>query len=194
MGCHIIDPIFDALELGAPKTIKAKGEPLLPESGPTSCVVEYEFPGTKHTTDNVKVTWYEAGAKPPRDLFKAPSDWKGSENGVLFIGAKGNLFVGFPEMPELFPVADFEKHKWPDLQDHNHYQEWTNAIANGGKTSCPFSFSGPLTEAVLLGNVAFRTGKIIEWDSKNLKAKGAPEADQYIRRTYRKGWEVEGLS
>jgi predicted dehydrogenase len=194
MGCHIIDPIFDALELGTPKTIKAKGEPLLPESGPTSCVVEYEFPGTKHTTDNLKLTWYEAGKQPSRDLIKAPSDWKGTDNGIVFIGAKGNLFVGFPEMPELFPVADFEKHKWPDLQDHNHYQEWTNAIANGGKTSCPFSFSGPLTEAVLLGNVAFRTGKTIEWDSKNLKAKGTPEADPFIRRTYRKGWEVEGLS
>jgi len=193
MGCHIMDPIVNALELGPPKTVKAEGGPLLPESGPTACRVDYEFPGTPHTTSSVTLAWYEAGAQPPREIFLAPADWKGSLNGVLFRGSKGNLFVGFPEMPELFPVGDFKDHKWPDLQDHNHYQEWTSAIASGGKTSCPFSYAGPLTETVLLGNVAFRTGQTIEWDSANLKAVGVSQADQYIRRTYRKGWEVEGL-
>ncbi len=112
---------------------------------------------------------------------------------MLFRGEKGNLFVGFPKMPELFPVETFAGHKWPELEDHNHYQEWTSAIANGGKTGCPFSYSGPLTETVLLGNVAFRAAATIEWDSANLKAKGLPAADPFIRRKYRKGWEVEGL-
>ncbi|HVJ85451.1 MAG TPA: Gfo/Idh/MocA family oxidoreductase [Caulifigura sp.] len=193
MGCHIMDPIVNALELQAPTTVKAEGGPLLPESGPTSCKVDYEFPGTKHTTPTVKVTWYEAGAQPPREIFLAPTDWKNDTNGVLFRGEKGNLFVGFPKMPELFPKADFGNHKWPELQDHNHYQEWTSAIANGGPTGCPFSYSGPLTETVLLGNLAFRSGATIEWDSVNLKAKGLPAADQFIRRQYRKGWEVAGL-
>jgi predicted dehydrogenase len=193
MGCHIMDPIVNALELGPPSTVKAKGGPLLPESGPTSCQVDYSFPGTKHTTDNVTLTWYEAGAQPARELFQAPEDWKGSQNGVLFIGEQGNLFVGFPEMPELFPVAKFKDHKWPNFEDRSHYEEWTSAIANGGETSCPFSYSGPLTETVLLGNVAFRTGKTIEWDSANLKAKGLPAADEFIRSEYRKGWKIEGL-
>jgi len=194
MGCHIMDPIVNALELGPPSTVHAEGEPLLPESGPTSCRVKYEFPGTAHTTDIVSLTWYEAGEQPPREIFLAPKDWKGSLNGILFRGSKGNLFVGFPEMPELFPKEDFAKHEWPQVEDHNHYQEWTNAIATGAKTSCPFSYSGPLTETVLLGNVAFRTGQAIQWNSKDLKAEGQPGADPFIRRAYRAGWEIEGLS
>jgi hypothetical protein len=141
------------------------------------------------TNDAPRVTWYEAGRKPDRELFRAPADWPGSENGVLFIGEKGNLFVGFPEMPELFPRGDFAGFAFADVADHNHYTEWTSAIAGDssstGATSCPFSYSGPLTETVLLGNVAYRSGKKIEWDSANLKAVGAPEADKFLKREYR---------
>jgi hypothetical protein len=131
---------------------------------------------------------------PPRDLFQAPDDWKGSKNGVLFIGEKGNLFVGFPEMPELFPKEKFADYQFPDIPDHYHYREFTGAIASGGTTSCPFSYSGPLTETVLLGNVAYRSGETIEWDSKNLKVSNAAEANQFVKRDYRKGWEIPMLS
>lgn len=193
MGCHILDPVVNALKLGAPRTVRAEGPPPHPESGPLWCIVHYEFPGTDQTTDTVRVTWYEAGKQPPRELFQAPADWKGSANGVLFIGEKGNLFVGFPEMPELFPKSDFANVKLPELVDHNHYTEWTSAIAGGGTTSCPFSYSGPLTETVLLGNVAYRTGKTIDWDSDKLTANGVPEAQPLIRRAYREGWSVPGL-
>jgi predicted dehydrogenase len=194
MGCHILDPVVNALELGPPRMVRSEGPPPHAESGPLWCLVHYEFPGTKHTTDTVRLTWYEAGKQPPRETFKAPADWKGSQNGVLYVGAKGNLFVGFPEMPELFPKEDFASHKLPEFQDHNHYTEWTSAIVSGGKTSCPFAYSGPLTETVLLGNVAYRSGKAILWDSPSLRAVGAPEADKFVRRTYRAGWEVKGLS
>ncbi len=194
MGCHILDPVVGALELGPPQTIQADGPPPHPESGPLWCVVTYEFPGTRHTTEKVKVIWYEAGKQPPRDIFLAPKEWKGSKNGVLFVGARGNLFVGFPEMPELFPAGEFKDYQWADVQDHNHYREWTSAIAQSGTTSCPFEYSGPLTETVLLGNVAYRTGKTIHWDSAAMKAKGLPDADPYLRRDYRAGWDVPGLS
>jgi predicted dehydrogenase len=194
MGCHILDPVLNALELGPPRLITAEGPPPHPESGPLWCIVRYEFPGTQYTTDTLKLTWYEAGRQPPRDLFQAPDDWPVPTNAVLFVGAKGNLVVGFPEMPELFPKGEFGDQAIPNLPDHNHYTEWTDAIVGKGKTSCPFSYSGPLTETVLLGNVAFRTGKTIEWDSKHLKAVGVPEADSLIRRTYRAGWDVDGLS
>jgi predicted dehydrogenase len=194
MGCHILDPVVNALQLGPPKTVSAEGPPPHPESGPLWCIVRYAFAGTEYTTESLKLSWYEAGKQPPRELFQAPADWPGSLNGILFVGDKGNLFVGFPEMPELFPREKFADYQLPQFEDHNHYTEWTSAIVSGGKTSCPFSYSGPLTETVLLGNVAYRTGKTIEWDSANLKAVGAPEADQFVRRAYRKGWEVEGLS
>ncbi len=194
MGCHLIDPVINALELGPPKTITAEGPKPSAESGPEWCIVHYTFPGTKQTTETVDVHWYEAGLQPDRKLFQAPDDWAGSKNGVLYIGEKGNLFLGFPEMPELFPKMKFAGYKWPELKDHNHYQEWTNAVATGGTTSCPFSYAGPLTETVLLGNVAYRSGKTIQWDSKNMKAKGEPTADQYIKRNYRNGWNIDGLS
>jgi predicted dehydrogenase len=193
MGCHILDPVVHALELGAPKTVWAEGPPAERESGPTSCTVHWDFPGTKHTTEQLKLHWYEAGKKPPREIFQAPANWPMSQNAVLFIGEKGNLFLGFPEMAELFPKEKFLDHKFPQVAEHNHYTEWTDAILGKKPTSCPFSYSGPLTETVLLGNVAFRLGKKIEWDSQSLKAVGEPAADEFIRRTYRAGWEVAGL-
>jgi predicted dehydrogenase len=194
MGCHILDPVVNALELGPPASVRAEGPPPHPESGPLWCIVHYTFPGTQYTTDTLKLTWYEAGKQPPKELFKAPEDWAGSQNGVLYVGEKGNLFVGFPEMPELFPKGDFADYKWPKLEDNNHYTEWTSAIAEGKSTACPFSYSGPLTETVLLGNVAYRAGATIDWDSENLTARGLPAADRLIRREYRDGWQIEGLS
>lgn len=193
MGCHIMDPVINALQLGPPSTVSADGPPPHPESGPLWCVVDYVFPGTQWTTDELKLRWYEAGKQPDRALFKAPEDWAGSQNGVLFIGERGNLFVGFPEMPQLFPAGDFADYKMPDHQDNNHYQQWTNAIREGGETSCPFSYSGPLTETVLLGNVAYRTGKTIHWDSDKMVAADCPAADALIKRSYREGWGVAGL-
>ncbi|MCA8996914.1 MAG: gfo/Idh/MocA family oxidoreductase, partial [Planctomycetaceae bacterium] len=195
MGCHLLDPVVNALKLPAPKTIRAEGPEPHPESGPLWCIVHYEFPKTEYTAEpGAKVVWYEAGKQPPREIFQAPDDWKGSLNGVLFVGEKGNLFVGFPEMPELFPKEKFTKYQWPEFTDHNHYTQWTSAIAEGTKTSCPFSYSGPLTETVLLGNVAYRTGETIHWDSQSLKATNCPAADEFLRRDYRSGWEVPGLS
>ncbi|MCO6459070.1 MAG: Gfo/Idh/MocA family oxidoreductase [Pirellulaceae bacterium] len=194
MGCHLLDPVVHALQLGPPSTIAAEGPPPHAESGPLWCIVSYEFPGTRHTTDRVKVVWYEAGKQPDREMFQAPDDWPGSLNGVLFVGAKGNLFVGFPEPAQLFPAARFADYEMPRATEDNHYTQWTAAILGQGTTSCPFEYSGPLTETVLLGNVAYRTGKTIHWDSQALAAKGVPEAGEFVRRAYRPGWEQSGKS
>ena len=125
--------------------------------------------------------------------FQAPDDWPGSENGVLFVGEKGNLFVGFPEDPELFPRGAFRDFDWPEFTEDNHYTQWSNAILGQDQTSCPFSYSGPLTETVLLGNVAFRSGQPVEWDSQRMQVTNHPAANDLLRRTYRAGWEVPGL-
>ena len=194
MGCHLLDPVVNALQLSAPTTVSAEGPEPNPESGPLWCIVHYTFPETRYATADNLVHWYEAGKQPDRSVFQAPADWAGSQNGVLFIGDKGNLFVGFPEMPELFPKEKFADYKWPELKDHNHYQEWTRAVAGVGTTSCPFSYSGQLTETVLLGNVAYRSGQTIHWNSEKLIAENQPGAAKFVRRPYRKGWEVDGLS
>lgn len=193
MGCHLIDPVVNALRLGPPTKVSAQGPPVHAESGPSWCEIDYTFAGTELTTESLTVRWYEAGRQPDPALFQAPADWKGTLNGLLFIGEKGNLFVGFPEMPELFPKEKFADYQWADLPDHNHYQEWVSAIRESRPASTPFSYAGPLTETVLLGNVAYRCGSAIEWDSKNLTVTNVKEANEFLRRPYRKGWEVAGL-
>jgi len=190
MACHIFDPMVAALGLGAPSKVRAEGPPPHPESGPEWLLAHYEFPGTEWTAERLAVTWYEAGRRPPRELFEAPEDWPGSKNGLLFVGEEGRLFVGFPEMPEIFPAERFADYKWADLPDHNHYLEWTDAIRGSGTTVAPFSYSGPLTETALLGNVAYRVGAEIEWDAASLHATNHEAANAYLRRAYRAGWEV----
>lgn len=187
MGCHLLDPVFSALELKAPTKVSAKGPQPDPESGPLWCEVAYTFPATRFTAGSCNVIWYEAGRQPRREIMKAPKDWPGSKNGVLFVGEKGNVFVGFPEPPQLFPVADFAQQKMPGNQDDNHYQQWTEAIKGNGKTSCPFSYAGPMTEAVLLGNVAFRSGVTLKWNPVSMTT-GHAAADKLLDREYRQGW------
>ena len=193
MGCHLIDPAINALELGPPSTVRAEGTDPLPESAPRWSIVHYEFPGTRYTTPTLPLTWYEAGMRPPRQLYGAPDDWPGWANGNLLIGEKGNLLMAGGQRPILFPLERFADYVFPTQPDESHYTQWVNAILGKDTASTDFSYSGPLTETVLLGNVAFRTGKKLKWDSANLKADGVPEADRYLRRPYRKGWETEGL-
>ena len=190
MGCHIMDPIVSALRLGPPRKVSAQGPPPLAESGPLWCEATYEFPGNDLTTDTMQLTWYEAGRQPPRELFKAPKDWPGSKNGVLLIGSKGNLFVGFPEDVQLFPLGDFQDTKIPRPPADNHYQQWTDAILAGKQPSCPFAYSGPLTETVLLGNVAYRSGQTLIWNSEQgrCEQENAEAANKLLQRTYRTGW------
>jgi hypothetical protein len=104
------------------------------------------------------------------------------QNGTVTTGEKGYLD---------FVKEGFKSPKQKLARTKDEDFEWINAIRNGGKLPLSnFSQSGPFSETVLLGNVAIRTGEKIEWDAKNLKAKGCPAADQFIRRKYRKGWEL----
>ncbi|MEC9092182.1 MAG: Gfo/Idh/MocA family oxidoreductase [Planctomycetota bacterium] len=187
MGCHLLDPVFSALNLGPPTTVSAKGPEPDPDSGPLWCEITYTFSATDYAKSNCKLFWYEAGRQPKREIMLAPKDWAGSKNGVLFVGEKGNVFVGFPEPAEIFPRADFANFKMPQNRDDNHYQQWTEAIKGNGKTSCPFSFAGPMTEAVLLGNVAYRSGEFLQWDPRRLET-GSGKADKFVARKYRKDW------
>lgn len=192
MGCHLLDPVFTSLQLDAPTSVSAAGPEPDADSGPIWCVVDYVFPGTKFTAESLKLTWYEAGKQPDPALIQAPADWPGSANGVLFIGEKGNLFVGFPEPPQLFPAEKFADYEMPEHEEGNHYTQWTSAIVQHGKTSCPFANAGPLTEAVLLGGVAFRSGQKLNWDATKMTT-GSAEADTLLKREYREGWKMKGL-
>ena len=188
-----MDPVMTALRLGAPNLVRAEGPRPNNETGPTWSIVHYEFPRTSTTTDRFKMTWYDGAQLPPRDLFQLPKDQQLLKNGILFMGSKGQLLVDYFNSPVLLPLGDFADTRIEAAPIDNHYTQWTDAIVGHGKTSCPFSYAGPLTETVLLGNVAIRAGRKIMWDAARLDCIGDTDATALLRRDYRAEWDVPGL-
>ena len=189
MGCHIIDPAFWALDLGSPESVETESSPVNDETAPSWSTVHYQFPA-RGALPPVKLTWHDGGKLPPRELLDLDADEKFPKNGSLFVGRKGRLLL-MQGKSELLP-----ENQWRDFQpppktiprSAGHYAEWIAACKGGPAAFSNFNYAGPLTEMVLLGNLALRVGKKIEWDGRNLKARNAPEADRYIRREYRGGW------
>ncbi|MBX3440913.1 MAG: Gfo/Idh/MocA family oxidoreductase [Planctomyces sp.] len=186
MGCHYMDLVFWSLGLRHPKTIAAEGAPPHPETGPLGLKVTWEFP-ERGDQPPVTVSWTDGNAV--ENVFDG-NELPGA--GVYFIGSKGTMFADYGRY-RLFPRDKFQGFTPPPQTipaSIGHHAEWIEACKTGGPTTCNFDYSGALTEAVLLGTVAYRTGKKLEWDPVALKATNAPEADQFLRRNYRKGWEL----
>src|SRR5438874_2362454 len=185
-GCHHMDLPHWALDLRTPLTVEAEGPALDAECPPVWLIVRYEYPA-RGEKPPVKLTWYHGGKRPPQLADGKLPKWG---DGNLFIGEKGMLLASY-DTNVLLPEQDFADFKRPEPFIKNsigHHKEWIEACKNGGNTTCNFDYSGALTEAVLLGNVAFRTGKKLEWDPIRLKAKNCPQADQFIQHHYRSGW------
>jgi predicted dehydrogenase len=195
MGCHIFDPIFGALELTAPLTIWSGGTAPNQWNWAIDAKVQLIFPGTAYTASNkVSLTWYNGEQEPPRDVLALVA---GEQPGCgsIFIGTKGVMLLPHPFRPKLFPEKDFADFNLPKVEDGNHYHTFIEAVRGNAKTTANFDYSGPLTEAVLLGTVATRFPKTtLEWDAKKLKFTNLADANLFLRRRYRKGWEVKGLS
>ena len=188
MACHYMDLPFWALDLHHPTTIEAEGPPVHPETCPMALTVRYEFPA-RGDLPPVKFTWYDGANRPPILAEKGLPAWG---SGVLFVGSEGMLLADYSKR-QLYPEAKFAKYEPPAQTipaSIGHHAEWIKACKTGGPTTCNFDYSGALAEAVLLGNVAYRTGTKLEWDAKALKATNCPAADKYIKREYRQGWEL----
>ncbi len=196
MGCHIIDPVYWSLGLTAPTKVWYEGPTPKPETFPKSETIHYEFPGTQYTADRtIRVTWYDGGLLPDAKLAPLPAGEKLPDNGCLLIGEKGVLLCRHVGMPQLLPTEKFADYAMPQIEEADHYLQWTNAIRGEGKTTSNFDYAGPLTETVLLGTVACRfPGEQLAWDSANLRFTNSSKANEYVRQAYRKGWEVKGLS
>lgn len=191
MACHIMDGAFWSLGLTYPISVEAEGEPRLPESGPNWSIVHYEFPA-RGNMPPVKLTWYDGGKLPSSELLEGVKLPKGS-NGSLFVGEKGKLYVehgGTPKRVSDGKLLDVEAPKpyLPRVADH--YQQWVHACKTGGPTGSNFNYAAPMTESVLLGNVAFRAGEKIYYDARRVRAINNAEADKYIQHHYRKGWSL----
>jgi predicted dehydrogenase len=192
MACHYMDLAHWALDLRHPSTVSAEGPEPDSEIAPEWLIVRYAYPartGGGKQTAPVKLTWYDGGKRPPLQVEKGLPQWGA---GLLFVGDKGMMMADYGRYV-LFPEADFKDYTPPPktIPDSiGHHNEWIQACKTGGPTTCNFDYSGALAEAVQLGNVAYRTGKTLEWDPKSLKAANCPEADAYIRPHYRKGWKL----
>jgi len=188
LGSHWVDLPFWALKLDRPLTVEASGPSPHPEIAPASMMVTYQY-GQRGTMPPVRLTWYQGTYKPQILKESGVPDWK---SGVLFIGDKGMLLSDYGKHA-LLPEAKFADFKGPEQfipKSLGHYAEWIHACKTGAPTTCNFEYAGWLTEANHLGNVAFRAGKKLEWDFKNLRAKNAPEIEPLIRRKYRNGWKL----
>lgn len=186
MACHYMDLPFWALKLRHPVSCEAEGPEVHPETCPLGLIVRYEFP-ERDGLPPVRFTWYDGNRIP-----KTVAGERVPGSGVMFIGSQGKMFANYGSY-RLFPAEKYADFKPPAPSippSIGHHAEWIKACKDGSPTTCNFDYSGALTEAVLLGNVAYRIGEPLEWDAKNLKATNCPAADKYISKKYRAGWEV----
>ncbi len=186
--CHYADLAHWALDLSHPLTVHSQVGKARPERVTSTMRVIYTYPA-RGKNPPVKLTWYQGGERPP-GLDLKPNQFRAA---VLFVGDKGRLISNYGRH-ELWPAEQFKDFKAPPktIPDSiGHHAEWIKACKEGGKSMTDFSYSGPLSECALLGIVSHRVGnKKLDWDWKNMKAKGLPEADRYIHHQYRSGWSL----
>jgi hypothetical protein len=165
------------------------GPTVHPDSTPPWLIVRYGYPA-RDEKPPVQLTWYHGGKKPDH-LLEGQTDFTWN-SGVMFIGDQGQLISDYGRhvlLPEE-KYKDFQR-PTPFIADSiGHHAEWILACKTGQPTTCSFDYSGPLTEAALLGNVAYRTGCAIEWDSARLRATNCSQAAEFVQHRYRKGWKL----
>jgi len=193
IGCHELDPVFRALKLGHPTSVEACCTRVNDETYPVASRVTYEFPA-REGMDPVKVHWYDGGMKPPRPQ-ELDEGLQWGVGGTLYVGDKGKM-LGHRLIPEAQAKA---YGKPPERLERSpgHHAEWIAACKGGGPAGSNFNHAGLLAQVVLLGNVALRPvikEKLIRtkllWDGPNMTITNLPEANQYLRRSYREGWTL----
>jgi predicted dehydrogenase len=193
IGCHALDCAFDVLSLGSPTSVEAECGPQSQWSAPEWSTVTYQFPATAERGP-VKLVWYDGGKHPDRPPTLEEDRKIPDKNGQLWYGSEGTIMVNdvYCKSARMIPQAawvDFAKNRIPEKTETasiGHYQEWVEACKGGAPAGANFDYSGPLTETVLLGNLAVRLNKRIEWDAANMRCTNAPEANDLVRKTYRK--------
>jgi hypothetical protein len=189
-----MDLVHWALELRAPTAVEASGPAYDPVSCPEWCIAKYEYPA-RGKWPAAKLTWYDSGKQPElATSIKIGDKPLGQvyKSAQLFIGSEGMLVSDYSRHT-LLPEGKFADYKRPAPSippSIGHHAEWVQAIKTGGSTTCNFDYSGALTEAVLLGTVAYRSGQRVEWDAQNLKVTNAPDAQKFVHTKYRKGWTL----
>jgi predicted dehydrogenase len=228
MACHLVEPPFRVLNLNYPTDVTASVGSVyvdefkrgyFPESCPPSSYIILTFPGQSGKS-NIKLHWMDGGIQPPRPEELGPNEMMGDGgNGVIFEGTKGKMMCStYGANPQLLPTSKTKESKVPQSikrvpgGTEGHYAQWVEAcLAGYGKmeVSSPFEIAGPLTETILMGNLAIRSNDIrvprqnkpnefdypgrnikLLWDGKNMKITNFDEANQFVKREYREGWKL----
>lgn len=193
IGCHSLDPVFRALKLKYPVSLEAVSTLVNEETYPSGSMVRYEFPARENMPP-VTVTWYDGGLRPMR----IPELEKGMEmgaGGILFVGDKGKILDD-----KILPLSLRESYKIPTPyipSSPGHEEEWIQACKGGAPAGSDFEWAGPLTETVLLGNIALRrelkeklSSQSLIWDAEKFRFTNLPEADKFLHCKYRNGWKL----
>ena len=209
LGCHIMDAPFWALKLKYPVSVEGristywkglweKTEPKN-EQYPRSTIVRYKFPA-REGMPAVTLTWWDGGMLPPRpEALEEGRRMGDGDNGVLFLGDRGAMMCGcYGRNPQLIPASRMKdvQHLSPVLDripkgEAGHEQDWVRACKGGKPASSNFDYSGPLSETVLMGNLAVRfPNRRLLWDGEKMQVTNDPKANSYVRRQYRKGWTL----
>jgi predicted dehydrogenase len=196
MGCHIYDPVFNALQLTAPLSVHSDGPAPNSWNWAVNSIVRYVFPGTAHTDgQTVNITWYDGDERPPKEVQSLLEGDKLPGEGSIFLGTKGTMLLPHIAFAQLYPDNDFAGYHRPEVHEQDHWLQFVDACLGQGRTWAGFDYAGPLTETVLLGSVACHFPKTtLQWNARDLKFDNVSEANQFLRRQYRAGWDVQGMS
>jgi predicted dehydrogenase len=197
MGVHCMDTAYWALDLGVPISAEVvASDKKTDDCPPLWNIIQLHYPA-RGKMPPVKMLFYDGKKLPPAELFQGE---KIEDNGALMVGTEGSLYCrtwhggqNAGDMHLLLPSKQFADYKPPTStlpRTPEHHIEWIRACKGGPKTESDFEYAARLSEGLLVGYLAQRVGKRIEWDSANMKAKGLPEADHFIHPRFRKGWEI----
>lgn len=199
MGCHILDPAFYALELGAPSEIQATSTHYIPEiesqTYPSASIVRMKFP-KRGNHPELKLTWSDGRIQPP-----VPDEFSNGEqftlSGAMLIGDNGKIThnshgaSGVKIIPEEKMLEYNQPKSYIPRVNTSHEKDWIRACKDGNPASSSFEYGGPLTEMALLGMIAIRCkNEKLLWDSKNLRFKNNEKANSLLHKEYRKGWSL----
>jgi len=190
-ACHHLDPAFWALKLDQTDRfqVEASSYGTTEEVCPAASLIYFDFPARAGMAP-VRITWYEGGVMPPRPA-ELEAGRNVEDNGILFIGTKGSILgEGWGRSPRIIPEAKMRAYKRPPKtlpRIAEHHRNWLDAAKGKGRPSTHFDYSGPLTEFVLMGNVALRAGKKLDFDWKKMIVTNVVDANKYIKPVYREG-------
>ncbi|MEZ4904428.1 MAG: Gfo/Idh/MocA family oxidoreductase [Spirosomataceae bacterium] len=204
IGCHIFDAVWKGLSMKAPLSVIAEVQQSWKDSPerradtwPQGNHIIWQFPGNELTESKTfSVEWFDGEFYPPQEIRDLYKDGEYPAESAMLMGTEGALLIPHQKMPVVIPFANgkIKAHTLPTLAERNHYHHFVDACLGGEKTESHFAQSGPMTEAVLLGTIAIRIpDQLLKWDAAKMKFPNYPEAEKYLKRTYREGWEVKSI-